>query len=87
MGYTKTNPIACTVAAASGTVNRLANLFLVIALASGVDNTVQYPMVTGGIMIVSTLISCFGARKPSKREIISVAFAFAAMLALFLIPV
>ena len=69
-----------------GIFTRVSNLLLVFALAF-VDTSVQYPMVTGGIMIVSTLISCFGARKPSKREIVSVAFAFAAMLALFLIPV
>ena len=87
MGYTKTNPIACTVAAASGTVNRLANLFLVIALASGVDNTVQYPMVTGGVMIISTLIAFFGKNKPSRTEVASIAIAFLGTLALFVIPI
>ena len=47
----------------------------------------QYPMVTGGTMIVSTLICFFGDKKPSEKEMISVGFAFVAMLLLFLIPV
>jgi hypothetical protein len=44
-------------------------------------------MVTGGTMIVSTLICFFGDKKPSKRELVSVAFAFLGMLALFAVPV
>lgn len=44
-------------------------------------------MVTGGVMIVSTLICFFGKSKPSRKELLSVVVAFAAMLALFLIPV
>ena len=69
-----------------GITNRIANYLLVIALAH-VDASVQYPMVTGGVMIVSTLICFFGGNKPSRKEILSVLVAFAAMLALFLIPV
>ena len=75
-----------TLGALCGIFNRVSNLLLVFALVF-VDTSVQYPMVTGGIMIVSTIISCFGERKPSKREIISVALAFFGMCALFLIPV
>ena len=56
---------------------------LVFSLAH-VDASVQYPMVTGGTMIVSTVLSCFSDKKPSKREIISVALSFAGVLALFL---
>jgi len=52
-----------------------------------VDASVQYPMVTGGVMIVSTIICFFGDRKPSKKEIISVLVAFVGMLALFVIPI
>jgi hypothetical protein len=44
-------------------------------------------MVTGGVMVVSTLLCCFGERKPSKRELLSVAFAFLGTLLLFVIPV
>ena len=77
---------SCGIGAAYGIVNKVANFLLLIALLH-VDASVQYPMVTGGTMIVSTLISCFGDKKPSKKEIISVGIAFAGMLALFLIPV
>ena len=69
-----------------GAVNRVANFILVFALVF-VDTSVQYPMVTGGTIIVSTVISCFGDRKPNKKEIISVILAFVGMCALFFIPV
>lgn len=72
--------------ALSSITNKLANLWLVIALMH-VDASVQYPMVTGGTMIVSTIICFFGKNKPTKNELISVAFAFLGMLALFIIPV
>ena len=75
-----------SVGSAKGIVNTVANFFLVIALAH-VDASVQYPMVTGGVMIVSTLICFFGKNKPSKKEVLSVAIAFVGLLALFLIPV
>lgn len=74
------------ISAGSGIFNRIANLILVIAL-SHVDASVQYPMVTGGVMIVSTLICFFGEKKPSKKEVLSIIVAFAGMLALFAIPV
>jgi len=74
------------VGALYGAVNKVANFMLVVALAH-VDASVQYPMVTGGTMIVSTALSCLGAKKPSRREIFSVALAFVGLLALFLIPV
>ncbi len=77
---------ACGVSAINGGVNRIANFFLVIALAH-VDASVQYPMVTGGVMIVSTLICFFGERKPTKKEVMSVILAFIGMLALFMIPI
>lgn len=73
------------IGAANGAVNKVANFLLVLAL-SHVDASVQYPMVTGGTMIVSTVLSCFGETKPSKREILSVGLGFLGMLALFLIP-
>ena len=74
------------IGALQGAVNKVANFLLVIALMH-VDASVQYPMVTGGTMIVSTLICLFGDNKPSKKELVSVAFAFLGMLALFGIPV
>jgi len=72
------------IGALSGTGNKIANFFLVIAL-SHVDASVQYPMVTGGVMIISTLLCFFGPKKPSRRELLSVLIGFAGMLALFLI--
>ena len=73
------------IGAFSGAGNKVANFFLVIAL-SHVDASVQYPMVTGGVMIVSTLLCFLGPKKPSHREILSALIGFAGMLALFLIP-
>ena len=74
------------IGALNGSINTVANFLLILALAN-VEASVQYPMVTGGTMIVSTVISCFGDKKPNKREIASVALAFLGMLALFVIPV
>ena len=71
--------------ASSGIINKLANLWLVIALVH-VDASVQYPMVTGGTMIFSTLICFFGKNTPKKNELIAVALSFIGMLALFIIP-
>lgn len=74
------------VGAGNGALNKIANFMLVIALTQ-VDTSVQYPAVTGGVIIVSTLICFFGNRRPSRKELISVLFAFAGTLALFVIPV
>lgn len=82
----KNTASSVAVASANGIINRVANLLLVIALAH-VDASVQYPMVTGGVMIVSTLICFFGKNKPSKKEVLSVAVAFIGLLLLFAIPV
>lgn len=72
-------------ASSGGIINKLGNLLLVIALMH-VDASVQYPMVTGGTMIVSTLFCFFGKNKPKKNELIAVALSFIGMLALFIIP-
>ena len=74
------------ISAAEGILNKTANLILVIALVH-VDASVQYPMITGGVIIVSTLISLFGVNKPSKKEILSVIVAFLGLLLLFAIPI
>lgn len=73
------------VGALHGAVNKVANFLLVIALMH-VDASVQYPMVTGGTIVVSTVISCFGGKKPDKREILGVGLALIGVLLLFLIP-
>ena len=74
-----------SVGALGGILNKIANFILVFALLH-VEASVQYPMVTGGVMIVSTAICFFGDRKPSKKEILSVLVAFVGMIALFAIP-
>ena len=66
---------------AGGIINRVANYILVIALLH-VPASVQYPMVTGGVMIFSTLACFIMKNKPSKKEIISVAIAFIALVIL-----
>ena len=75
-----------SIGALGGILNKIANFILVFALLH-VDASVQYPMVTGGVMIVSTAICFFGDRKPSKKEIVSVLVAFVGMIALFAIPI
>ena len=47
--------------------------------------SVQYPFVTGGTMIVSTVISFLLGQKPSKREIFAIALSFLGILALVFI--
>ena len=75
-----------TCAAIGGSLYSISNYLLVIALAH-VDSTIQYPMVSGGVMIVSTCLCYFTEKKPRKREWLAVFVAFAGMLALFMIRV
>ncbi len=67
--------------AAYGAVNRFANFLLLIALEH-LPASAQYPFVTGGVMILSTLICFFTPQKPAKRELLAVALAFAGLIAL-----
>ena len=67
-----------------GVLCRLGNYLLLIALAH-IPASAQYPFVTGGVMIISTIISCFTKNKPSRREIISVGVAFAALIILMFV--
>ena len=68
-----------------GVLNKVGNLLLLIALAH-LPASAQYPMVTGGVMIVSTVLCYFTHQKPSAKEIASVILSFAGILALTLIP-
>ena len=79
----KTRLLATGLAAAEGTVYRVGDLLLVVAL-SHIDASVQYPMVTGGVMIVSTIICFFDGNRPSRKELLAVLLAFCGTLALFL---
>ena len=73
-------------AGGNGVFNRVANLFLLIAL-SHVSASAQYPLVTGGVMIVSTVISAFTSKKPTSREIAAVILSFIGIIAMVLIPI
>ena len=77
---------AIALGVANGGINRVANLFLLIALAV-LPASVQYPFITGGVMIVSTAICFITGQKPSKKEVLSVALAFVGVLLLVCVPV
>lgn len=64
-----------------GVLCRVGNYLLLIALVH-LPASAQYPFVTGGVMIISTIISLFTRNKPSMREIIGVAVSFAGLLVL-----
>lgn len=64
-----------------GVLCRVGNYLLLIALAH-LPASAQYPFVTGGVMIISTVISFFTSEKPSKREILGVAISFIGLLVL-----
>lgn len=67
-----------------GVLNKIGNLLLLIALVH-LPASVQYPMVTGGVMIVSTLLSYFTPKKPGIREILAVILSFIGIIALITI--
>ena len=67
-----------------GVLCRVGNYLLLIALAH-LPASAQYPFVTGGVMIISTIISLFTENKPSKREITGVAISFAALVILMFV--
>ncbi len=69
----------------SGTLNRLANFLLLICLAY-LPASAQYPFITGGTMVVSTVISYITHNRPGRKELLSVALSFIGILALVLIP-
>ena len=67
-----------------GAMCAVGNLFLLIALRE-LPASAQYPFVTGGVMIISTIYSFFTENKPGKKEIVSVVFAMLGILALVLL--
>ncbi len=69
----------------AGLLNKVANYLLLIALAQ-VPASVQYPMVTGGTMIVSTILGFFTPNKPKKKEIISLVLSFVGLMMLVIVP-
>ena len=65
-----------------GVFNGLGNLFLLIALSgeNGLPASVQYPLVTGGVMVCSTVISTIRKEKLTVREYIATAIALLASI-------
>lgn len=80
-------PLAAGFAALGGALNKIANFILVISLTLGAASSIQYPLVTGVVMIVSTLLCYVTPKKPTRRDIASVAFAFAGVVAIMAIPI
>ena len=68
-----------------GALCNIANYLLLIGL-DHIPASAQYPMVTGGVMIVSTVICFFTDKKPTKKNIASVALSFIGILALVFLP-
>lgn len=67
-----------------GAAGRIGNYLLVLALAV-LPASVQYPFVTGGTIIVSTLLGYAVGQRPSRRELLAVALSFVGVLLLSLI--
>lgn len=67
----------------SGVFNKVANWLMLVALAY-VPASAEYPFITGGTMIISTILSYFVKDKPSKRELLSVLIALIGVIALIL---
>ncbi len=78
------NAVVCGTLA--GPLSRVANYFLLIALTV-LPASVNYPMVTGGTIIVSTLLAYFSSQKPNKKDWISVALAFIGIMFLTLLSI
>ena len=81
----KLNWKAAIFAGGGGLLNCIANFILLIALAV-LPVSVQYPFLTGGVIIVSTLIAAFTSKKPTKRDVLAVVLSFIGMLLLVLLP-
>lgn len=67
-----------------GAFNKVGNYLLLLALAV-LPASVQYPFVTGGTVIVSTIIAALAKQKPTKREIAAVAVSFIGIMALVIL--
>ena len=80
----KHTPLTVGIAASNGILNRVANYILVITLANGVDSSIQYSIVTGGVIAVSTAVAFLNVKKPKMKEIISAVIACVGIAALLL---
>ena len=77
--------IGLSVALVSGPINRVGNWLLQMAIEF-VESSVQYPMVTGGTMVVTTIIAFFTKSRPTVRQVISILLAVLGLTALFVLP-
>ncbi len=75
--------ISCV--AASATLNTFGNLILYFALAKGVDSSLQFPIVTGGVIIFSMIVDKILGNKVSKNDVIAALVSFVA-LCILIIP-
>lgn len=64
-----------------GLLNGIGNLLLLVSLIH-LPASVQYPMITGGVIIVSTLISLILKEKIKKRSFFAIILAFASLILL-----
>lgn len=81
---TKLNLKACMSMAGYGILSRVANLLLLIALVY-LPASAQYPFVTGGVMILSTVICFFTPEKPNKKDIAAVVLSFIGLIILMFV--
>jgi len=75
---------ACASMLGYGILSRVGNLLLLIALAV-LPASAQYPFVTGGVMILSTVICFFTPDKPNKRDIAAVVLSFIGLIILMFV--
>ncbi len=80
----KHTPLTVSIAASNGILNRIANYILVITLANGVQSSIQYSIVTGGVIAVSTAVTFFKPKKPKIIEVVSAIIACLGIAALLL---
>ena len=69
----------------SNALSRIANWMILVAL-SYLPASAQYPFITGGTMVVSTVIAYVTHQHPSKKEIAAVALSVVAMVIVALVP-
>ena len=72
-----------TLAALFSVFNSVGNLLCLIALTK-LDASIQYPLITGGTMVFSTIICFFTKDKPNWKTILSTAIALAASILIIL---
>ena len=80
----KHTPLTISIAASNGILNRIANYILVITLANGVESSIQYSIVTGGVIAVSTAVAFLKPNKPKILEVVSAIIACLGIAALLL---